>query len=356
MTQEQLAEFMGVSKTSVSKWETSQSYPDITFLPKLASYFDITIDELLQYEAQLTKEEIRIFYEEFSRKFSQEDFEQTWDESFRLIHKYYSCYPFIFQMVILLLNHVSLNPKPEKMSELMSQIQTVCVRIQKNSEDSDLVNQALKMEGICLLALQKPEAIFQLLGTASQAYIPKEPIIASAYQMIGKTEKAQELYQAILYQQLMSTISLTSNYLLLIDSKEYLQEACKRMEYLFDAYRVSQLHPFLVMQFFYNLSAKFFMLDDTELGMDYLQQSLEFVMNDSVSFTLHGDDYFYLIHNWIEEELELGASLPRNRQTILRSIKQELHSNPVFDKVRLDESFQQVLKKLQIYIEKEEEK
>ena len=33
ITQEQLAEFVGVTKASVSKWETGQSLPDLTLLP-----------------------------------------------------------------------------------------------------------------------------------------------------------------------------------------------------------------------------------------------------------------------------------------------------------------------------------
>lgn len=37
ITQEQLAEFIGVTKASVSKWENNQSTPDITILPLLAS-------------------------------------------------------------------------------------------------------------------------------------------------------------------------------------------------------------------------------------------------------------------------------------------------------------------------------
>ena len=46
ITQEQLADFVGVTKASVSKWETKQSMPDILLLPRLASFFDVTIDEL----------------------------------------------------------------------------------------------------------------------------------------------------------------------------------------------------------------------------------------------------------------------------------------------------------------------
>lgn len=47
MTQEQLAERMGVSAQAVSKWENNQSCPDISVLPDLADVFGISVDELL---------------------------------------------------------------------------------------------------------------------------------------------------------------------------------------------------------------------------------------------------------------------------------------------------------------------
>ncbi len=47
ITQEQLAQAMGVTNQAVSKWESGQSYSDITLLPRLAAYFRVTVDELL---------------------------------------------------------------------------------------------------------------------------------------------------------------------------------------------------------------------------------------------------------------------------------------------------------------------
>lgn len=46
MTQEALAQQLGVTNQAVSKWESDQCFPDVTLLPKLADIFEISIDEL----------------------------------------------------------------------------------------------------------------------------------------------------------------------------------------------------------------------------------------------------------------------------------------------------------------------
>ena len=46
VTQECLADYLGISYQAVSKWETGTTLPDITLLPKLAAFFGVRIDEL----------------------------------------------------------------------------------------------------------------------------------------------------------------------------------------------------------------------------------------------------------------------------------------------------------------------
>lgn len=47
LTQEDIAEYLGITAQSVSKWEREECYPDITFLPALANIFETSIDLLL---------------------------------------------------------------------------------------------------------------------------------------------------------------------------------------------------------------------------------------------------------------------------------------------------------------------
>ena len=89
ITQEQLADYVGVTKASVSKWETKQSMPDILLLPRLASFFDVTIDELLGYEPQLSREQIQKIYLELAEAFGKDPFEEVVARAGKIEKEYY---------------------------------------------------------------------------------------------------------------------------------------------------------------------------------------------------------------------------------------------------------------------------
>ena len=67
MTQEELASQFDISNQAVSKWETGQSYPDVELLPRIADFFEISLDEL--------------FGREFTAKASVESVVETTEEN-----------------------------------------------------------------------------------------------------------------------------------------------------------------------------------------------------------------------------------------------------------------------------------
>ncbi|MDR0445505.1 MAG: helix-turn-helix domain-containing protein [Oscillospiraceae bacterium] len=66
LTQEELADFLGVSFQAVSKWERGEGYPDITLLPPIARYFDVSLDELLGADEERKRAET---YRELLKKY-----------------------------------------------------------------------------------------------------------------------------------------------------------------------------------------------------------------------------------------------------------------------------------------------
>lgn len=54
LTQEELSEYLYVSRTAVSKWESGRGYPSLDSIKEIASFFSVTIDELLSSEKMLS--------------------------------------------------------------------------------------------------------------------------------------------------------------------------------------------------------------------------------------------------------------------------------------------------------------
>jgi tellurite methyltransferase len=63
LTQEELARKLGLTYQAVSKWETAQTLPDITLLPKLSQLLEVSIDKLLGYNSFC--KQVTIYEEEY---------------------------------------------------------------------------------------------------------------------------------------------------------------------------------------------------------------------------------------------------------------------------------------------------
>lgn len=64
LTQEQVAEYLGVSTPAVNKWERGTTCPDISILPALARLLDIDMNTLFCFREDLSEQEIACFLNE----------------------------------------------------------------------------------------------------------------------------------------------------------------------------------------------------------------------------------------------------------------------------------------------------
>ncbi len=59
ITQDALAEYLGISYQAVSKWENHAGFPDISLLPAIASFFAVSADYLLGIDQENSEEKIK---------------------------------------------------------------------------------------------------------------------------------------------------------------------------------------------------------------------------------------------------------------------------------------------------------
>lgn len=61
LSQTEVANILGISRQSVSKWENGSSYPDIENLIRLSDYYKIPVDELLKENSCIRIHKIKKF-------------------------------------------------------------------------------------------------------------------------------------------------------------------------------------------------------------------------------------------------------------------------------------------------------
>ncbi len=95
MTQEDLAGYLGITSRAVSQWECDRTAPDISWLPVLASVFDVSADVLLEIEGGRRASDINAFLSEYDRL----SHEGKQKEKFVLTEGMYKKYPNDFRVM-----------------------------------------------------------------------------------------------------------------------------------------------------------------------------------------------------------------------------------------------------------------
>ena len=83
MTQEEMANRLGVTAPAVNKWENGNSQPNIMLLAPIARLLNITLDILLSFQEGITREEISSIVTDINAKLE----EETYEEAFELAKK-----------------------------------------------------------------------------------------------------------------------------------------------------------------------------------------------------------------------------------------------------------------------------
>ncbi|KRK78593.1 helix-turn-helix domain-containing protein [Companilactobacillus nodensis] len=349
ITQQQLAEFMGVSKASVSKWETGQSYPDITLIPLLAGYFNISIDQLMNYSNNLSTEQIRHIYTSITHQFETDPPEEVWKSIEDVIHRYYSCAPLVLEMGQLLLNHGDLLPgdsREEKMQTYLGEAQKLFSHVLEISNDRVLLDKATDYSAYCALMLKKPDEVLNMLGEYVPEYYPTESLIAWAYQLKCDKGKAIATTQSSLFQYTAVMMSQINNYLQLVtDQPDKFKQTYDIGQSLIESFSLKQLNPAVVINFYNSSAIRFAQQHLADSVMKCLSEYINVLRSITFPLRLHGNDYFDRIDSWLDQT-DLGHALPRDENQMKADFITIVTENPFLQQYQDNEEFKEILKRL----------
>jgi transcriptional regulator with XRE-family HTH domain len=344
ITQEELANYMGVTKTSVSKWETGHTFPDITFLPVLAAYFDISIDCLMGYSPQMSQSDIKKLYTRLAKDFTDKPFEDVIAECEVIVKKYYSCYPLILKMAMLYTNHVIALEDVERKNQVLMESTRLCKRVVENSNDRFLVWGATNLQAMCYLQLNDGAKILETLGESLRKTTADGALIANAYLLLGNEEKAQETLQTDLFNNLMDTfgslIVLLQNNL---NCFEVAEPTYLRMEKLASLFNMKYLNANNVA-IMYLFGAKMYQLaEHQDKSIEVLSKYQDVCINDFFPITIRGDNYFNKVDSIFDENDNV---IPRSDAQIKKDMVNYLN-NPIFEPLNDNFEFKKIVKKLE---------
>ena len=184
LTQEQLAEYLNVSVSAVSQWESGKTVPDISFIVTLADFFDVTTDELLCRTAKKDAE-ITAFYERDAKLSQAGDVPgrlAVWREA---VQKYPGDYNCLHNLADALMATIYIDGEFEQQDRNAKEAVEICERILRDCTDSKIRNYTIQT--LVLLHSSHPYSVadqqkaVEYANMAAGFYCCRENLLEHAY-------------------------------------------------------------------------------------------------------------------------------------------------------------------------------
>lgn len=329
ITQEELAEFMMVTKASVSKWETGQSHPDILLLPKLATFFNISVDELIGYDPDLSSAQIQKFYIDLENRVSDSGMDSILEDIKIKIKQYYSCFELLYYMALFILNHCDLATDDVKKEEYLEYANNILKRVCEDSKNPLLKDQSLSLRAACLISLGKSEEALNILPSSDMLSISKDCLVASAYLKTKNENEVDKKLQVMIYKNVIDLITL-----LMMKSSLHNDdwaETLERVEDLIETFNLIEINVSIVLNFYLSLATHYIDDNNLKLAGQYVEKLFNLIVESKEkSFKIRGDEYFNQIDEWLDENLLLSTNPNRSDDMIVRFYLETMANNESF--------------------------
>lgn len=217
LTQEEMAERLGVTTPAVNKWENGNSRPDIELLAPIARLLHISLDTLLSFHEQLSDYEVAAIIERMDRMFSEEGYEKTFEWALGQIREYPNCNMLIWQIAVVL-DARRMTDGCENEEQYEEQINAWYERALQDEREEVRHHAAESLFGFCLQKKDFARAE-QYLNYISDHDPMKKIEQGRLYAEQGKISEAYEKYESTLFAE-YNTCNLALSMMMLLAMQE----------------------------------------------------------------------------------------------------------------------------------------
>lgn len=253
LTQEQLAEKLGISAPAISKWETDTSYPDITLLCPLARALDTNVDTLLQFEESLTGEEITEKVNNIIEVSRNEGHEVGENMIRKLLYKYPNSIALKFNIAAVYNTFLVmfLTVDDEVKDRWMASKQELLLEV-SSSESSDYWQTATLQLASIAINEDKLEEAEQLLKRLPEINVDSTMAWSQFYMKKGENIEALKVVQKRLFslvRQVQTCLLLMMNSKLISDVEQELK-ICKVYKEIDDLFGLGELYDGVFLEIY----------------------------------------------------------------------------------------------------------
>lgn len=196
LTQEQIAEYLGVSTPAVNKWEKGVTYPDISLLPALARLLKIDLNTLLCFNEGMSEQEINHFCKEVVDTIRKSNFESGFTMVIKKIKEYPSCFKLIHSTALVLEGALLMSGMNSDDKERYSSQITALYERAANSDDDQIRNNAVFMLASKYIGHEEYDNAQEMLDLLPErSAIDKRHLQANLWIKQGKLTEAAELLE-----------------------------------------------------------------------------------------------------------------------------------------------------------------
>ncbi len=193
LTQEKIAEYLGVSTPAVNKWEKGVSYPDITILPSLARLLKTDLNTLLSFNEDLSNREIGEFVNELASSIQNNGFEAGYKLAMEKIQDYSNCHRLIYNTALILEGSLLMFDVDDS-ERYYKEIESLYQRVLK-SEDVEIRNQAFSKMISKYIEQEEYNKAQELIDSIPKQSIEKTGLQVNLYIKQGKNNEVLELLE-----------------------------------------------------------------------------------------------------------------------------------------------------------------